>query len=178
MEKSKFKRLGCVGTANGPTQCHSAARGSTYRGVPPVSGSLNAKRYRATWCVGSSSNPTALVHRPRRAAPARQNPNAAGGGRRGLTGAQARVGNAGERRSRRRRTSWYWQLLLGRLQSLAPFFSSSGGLQPNSGNALLALLQERGGTISEERGVRWCEEFERERPLFIVSTTRPNGMGR
>src|SRR3954471_9020216 len=54
---------------------------------------------------------------------------AASGGRWGLTGAQARVGEAGERRSRRRRTSWYRHLLLGRLQSLAPFFSSSGRLR-------------------------------------------------
>src|SRR3954468_24243398 len=86
-----------------------------------------AKRYGATWCVGSSSNPTALVHRPRRSVPMRQNPNATGGGRGRLTGAQARVGEAVERRSRRRRTSWYRQLLLGGLPSLAPFFSQGGG---------------------------------------------------
>src|SRR3954466_1757475 len=128
--------------------------------------------------MGSCSNLTALVHRPRRAAPARQNPNATGGGLRGLTGAQARVGEAGERRSRQRRISWYRQLLLGWTKSTAPFFSRCGLLRPNSSSALLALLRERGGKISEERGVRWCEEFERGRPLFIVSTTRPNGMGR
>ena len=88
-----------------------------------------AKWYGAMWCVRSSSNPTAEGHRRRWATPARQKPNAAGGGHRGLTRAQAKVGEAGEQRSRRRRTSWYRQLLLGRLQSLAPFFSSSGRLR-------------------------------------------------
>src|SRR3954471_2137674 len=85
-----------------------------------------AKRYGAMWCVRSSSNPTAEGHRRRWATPARQKPNVAGGGRRGLTGSQARVGEAGERRSRRWRTFWYRQLLLGQLQSLAPFFSRGG----------------------------------------------------
>ena len=40
------------------------------------------------------------------------------------------------------------------------------------------MLRKRCGTISEERGIEWCEEFERGSPLFIVSTVRPNGMGR
>src|SRR3954471_15092955 len=64
------------------------------------------------------------------------------------------------------------------MKTTTPFFSRGDRLRPNSGDALLALLREWGGTISDERGVRWCEEFERGRPLFIVSTTRPNGMGR
>src|SRR3954466_2545733 len=128
--------------------------------------------------MGSCSNLTALVHRPRRAAPARQNPNATGGGLRGLTGAQARVGDAGERLSRRRRTSWYRQLLLGWTKSTAPFFSRGGLLRRNSGDALLALLREWGGTISEVRGVRWCSSIGWGWSSFIVSTARPNGMGR
>src|SRR3954470_6443636 len=45
-------------------------------------------------------------------------------------------------KSRRWRTSSYRQLLLGRLQSMASFFSSSGELRPNSGEVLLALLWE------------------------------------
>src|SRR3954463_90541 len=128
MEKSKFKRVGCEGRENWPSCYAQRLRGLVKLLSPRVSETGGTKRYGATWCVGSSSNPTALVHRPRRAAPARQNPNAAGGGRGRLTRAQARVGDAGERRSRRRRTSWYRHPLLGRLQSLAPFFSSSGGL--------------------------------------------------
>ena len=88
-----------------------------------------AKRYGATWIVRSSSNLTAEGHRRRETAPARTKPSAASEGCWGLTGVRARVGEAGERRSRRRRTSWYRWLLLGRLQSLAPFFSGSGRLQ-------------------------------------------------
>ena len=87
-----------------------------------------AKRYGATWIVRSSSNLTAEGHRRRETAPARTKPSAASEGCWGLTGVRARVGEAGERRSRRRRTSWYRKLLLGLLQSLAPFFSSSGML--------------------------------------------------
>src|SRR3954468_8040651 len=127
MEKFKLKRVGCAGRENGPACYAQRLRGLVKLLSPRISDTGGAKRYGAMWCIGSSSNPTALVHRPRRAAPARQNPNAAGGGRRGLTGAQARVGEAGERQSRRRRTSWYRQLLLGRLQSLASFFSQGGG---------------------------------------------------
>src|SRR3954466_6544115 len=130
------------------------------------------------WDVRSSSNPTAGSHRRRGATPARQEPSAASGGCWGLTGVQARVGEAGERRSRQRRISWYRWLLLGRLQSLAPFFSRGGGLRQNSGEALLALLRERGGTISEERVVEWCAQFGWGWPLFIVATTRLNGMCR
>ena len=88
-----------------------------------------AKRYGATWIVRSSSNPTAGGHRRRETTPARTKPSAASEGCWELTGVLARVGEAGERRSRRRRTSWYRQLLLGRLQSLAPFFSRGGGLR-------------------------------------------------
>src|SRR3954470_15321445 len=99
IEKSKFKRVGCAGRGNGPAQCHSAARGATDRGVPPVSGSLNAKRYGAISAARSKSNRTATVHRPHRAAPARRNTNAAGGDRGRLTGAQAKVSDAGERQS-------------------------------------------------------------------------------
>ena len=88
-----------------------------------------AKRYGAMWIVRSSSNPTAEGHRRRETAPARMKPSAASEGCWGLTGIRARVGEAGERQSRRRRTSWYRLLLLGRLQSLAPFFSSSDGLR-------------------------------------------------
>src|SRR3954470_4424428 len=120
MDKSKFKQVGCAGRANGSACYAQRLRGLVKLMSPRVSETGGAKRYGATWCVGSSSNPTALVHRPRRAAPARQNPNAAGGGRGRLIGAQARVGEVGERRSRRRRTSWYRRLLLGWLQSLAP----------------------------------------------------------
>src|SRR4051812_34069217 len=115
MGKSKFKRVGCAGKENGPTCYAQCLRGLVKWLTPRISETWGAKRYGATWCVGSCSNPTALVHRPCRAAPARQNPNAAGGGHGRLTGAQARVGEAGEQRSRRRRTSWYRQLLLGRL---------------------------------------------------------------
>src|SRR4051812_25237626 len=53
-------------------------------------------------------------------------------------------------------------------KSTGPFFSRGGLLRRNSGDALLALLRLRGGTISEVRGVRWCEEFKRGMPLFIV----------
>src|SRR4051812_4418747 len=100
------------------------------------------------WCVRSGSNLTAEGHRRRWATPARQKPSATSGGHRGLTGVQARVGEAGERQSRGWRTSWCRQLLLGQLQSLAPFFSSSGRLRQNSGEVLLALLREWDGTIS------------------------------
>ena len=88
-----------------------------------------AKRYGATWIVRSSSNLTAEGHHRCETAPVRTKPSAASEGCWGLTGVRARVGEAGERRSRRRRTSWYRWLLLGRLQSLAPFFSGSGRLQ-------------------------------------------------
>src|SRR4051812_5001272 len=47
----------------------------------------------------------------------------------------------------------------------------------NSGDALLSLLRDWGGMVLGERGVEWCEEFEWGRPLFIVATVRPNGMG-
>ena len=168
IEKSKFKQVGCAGRGNGAAQCHSAARGATDRGVPPVSGSLNAKRYGAISSARSKSNRTAATHRPRRAASARQKPNAAGRGHRGLTRPQERVGKAGERGSRRRRTSWYRQFLLGWTKSTAPLLLCSSELRPNSGDALLALLRLRGGTINEVRGVRWCEEIVRGWPLFIV----------
>ena len=88
-----------------------------------------AKRYGATWIVRSSSNPTAEGHRRRETTPARTKPSAASEGCWGLTGVLARVGEAGERRSRRRRTQGWSRQLLGRLQSLAPFFSGSGRLQ-------------------------------------------------
>src|SRR4051812_34333166 len=120
------------------------------------------------WCVRSGSNPTAESHRRRWATSARQKPSAASGGCWGLTGVQARVGEAGERRSRRRRISWYRWLLLGRLQSLAPFFSRGGGHRGKFHEVLLTLLQERCGTISEERGVEWCPQFGWGWPVFIV----------
>src|SRR3954469_8640266 len=88
-----------------------------------------AKGYGATWIVRSISNLTVEGHRRRETATARMKPSAASEGCWGLTGVRARVGEAGERRRRRRRTSWYRWLLLGRLQSLAPFFSGSGRLQ-------------------------------------------------
>src|SRR4051812_3362264 len=66
----------------------------------------------------------------------------------------------------------------GRGQSLAPLFSRNRRPRWNFGEVLLALLREWGGTISEERGVRWCAQFGWGWPLFIVATTRPNGMGR
>ena len=62
------------------------------------------KRYGAMWDVRSGSNLTAGSHRRRWATPARQKPSAASGGCWGLTGVLPRVGEAGERRSRQRRT--------------------------------------------------------------------------
>ena len=55
-----------------------------------------AKRYGATWFVRSGSNPTAEGQRRRWATPVRQKPSTASGGRWGLTGVQARDGEAGE----------------------------------------------------------------------------------
>ena len=114
-----------------------------------------AKRYGVTWIVRSSSNPTAEGHHRRETTPARTKPSAASEGCWGLTGVRARVGEAGERRSRRRRTSWYRWLLLGRLQSLAPFFSRGGGSGSNSGELLLHLLWREVGEVQrgEESGM-------------------------
>src|SRR4051812_36113232 len=56
-----------------------------------------AKWFGVMWGVRSGSNPMAEGHRRRWAMPARQKPSAASWG---LTGVQARVGEAGERRSR------------------------------------------------------------------------------
>src|SRR3954470_11173998 len=114
----KWKRLNSNDWAARETILGRPAKHSAYAGwlsrCPHASVRRGgAKRYGVMWCVRSSSNPTAEGHRRRWAMPARQKPNAAGGGHRGLTGALARVDEAGERRSRRRRTSWYRQLLLG-----------------------------------------------------------------
>ena len=88
-----------------------------------------AKRYGATWIVRSSSNPTAGGHRRRETTPARTKPSAASEGCWGLTGVRARVGEAGERRSRRRRTQGWSRQLLGWTKLMAPFFSRGGGLR-------------------------------------------------
>ena len=88
-----------------------------------------AKRYGATWIVRSSSNLTAGSHRRRETTPARTKPSAASEGCWGLTGVLARVGEAGERRSRRRRTQGWSRQLLGWTKSMAPFFSRGGGLR-------------------------------------------------
>src|SRR3954469_21591949 len=72
-----------------------------------------AKRYEATWVVRSDSNPTAGSHRGRETTPARKKSSAASEGCWGLTGVLARVGEAGERRSRRRRTQGWSRQLLG-----------------------------------------------------------------
>ena len=63
-----------------------------------------AEWYGAMWIVRSSSNPTAEGHHRRETTLARTKPSAASEGRWGLTGVLARVGEAGEWRSRRRRT--------------------------------------------------------------------------
>src|SRR3954464_3276877 len=85
---------------------------------------------------------------------------------------------AGKRRSQRLRTQGWSRQLRGWTKSTAPLLLYSGELRPNSGDALLALLRLRGGTISEVRGVRWCEEIERGSSPFIGSMARPKGMGR
>src|SRR4051812_16721692 len=66
-----------------------------------------AKRYGEAWIIRSSSNLTTEGHRRCETTPARTKPSVASEGCWGRTGVRARVGEAGEQRSRRRRTSWY-----------------------------------------------------------------------
>ena len=99
MFEIKWKRLNSNDWAARETILGRRAKHSAYTGwlscCPHASVRRGgAKRYGAIWCVRSSSNPTAEGRRPRQATPARLNPNAAGGGRRGITGAQERVGEA------------------------------------------------------------------------------------
>ena len=126
MNKSKFELLGRAGCLTGPAHYTQRTRGLVKWLSPRVSETGRGEAVRGD--LGrTKSNRTATGHRPHRAAPARQNPNAAGGGCGRLTRAQARVDDGGERRSRRRRFSWYRQLLLGGSNRRLPSSPAAAG---------------------------------------------------